>query len=379
MQRVLRFAESWFDPVPEPGPHDWLGTHPELMQTFDSFRIAFESNKGKIGPTASRQCLHLLPWRLSEQELALVGRIRDMLAAFFWPLRVAVLQPMASVPSLDLNGTADAEEVLKWLASGLRADSTLTLALTSTTLCLRSVAVFGASDWAALVGIINVEEYLRPFLEDPPMPFLSAVSPREMPGLRTEEGKEGLTNNVTVCEELARATCNQYGSVFFRRIVNVVAHQILHMFGILHCCYFRCLMNGSNNEEEERASPPFLCCMCLKKLHLVLGFEPLGRYSRLAVAWTLAGDEEVAKWYQTRVLAVQETFTTVREFVSKRGTSARGRPGAPPRMPAIADQRRPFSAGLYRPRQSQTPRQQTPLQQARLRGEYPPKAAAIEA
>ena len=34
------------------------------------------------------------------------------------------------------------------------------------------------------------------------------------------------------------------------RACKVMVHEVCHMFGIKHCVYFHCLMNGSNHDEE---------------------------------------------------------------------------------------------------------------------------------
>jgi len=39
------------------------------------------------------------------------------------------------------------------------------------------------------------------------------------------------------------------------RAVKVMVHEIGHLFGVKHCVYFNCLMNGSNNEEENNSKP----------------------------------------------------------------------------------------------------------------------------
>lgn len=44
-----------------------------------------------------------------------------------------------------------------------------------------------------------------------------------------------------------------------------MVHETCHMFGILHCVYWNCLMNGSNGPGDS-AGASFLCPVCLRKL-----------------------------------------------------------------------------------------------------------------
>jgi len=54
--------------------------------------------------------------------------------------------------------------------------------------------------------------------------------------------------------------------LLLRRSCKVLAHEMAHMFGIEHCIYFHCLMNGSNHLEESDARPMHLCPVDLRKL-----------------------------------------------------------------------------------------------------------------
>mmetsp|Transcript_72816 Transcript_72816/g.144711 ORF Transcript_72816/g.144711 Transcript_72816/m.144711 type:complete len:113 (-) Transcript_72816:836-1174(-) len=59
-------------------------------------------------------------------------------------------------------------------------------------------------------------------------------------------------------------------SRFLRRCGMVLCHEALHLFGIKHCVYASCLMNGSNHLEEAESRPFTLCPVDLRKLQLTL-------------------------------------------------------------------------------------------------------------
>ena len=40
-----------------------------------------------------------------------------------------------------------------------------------------------------------------------------------------------------------------------------------HLFGVKHCIYARCVMNGSNHIEEAESRPFVVCPVCLRKVH----------------------------------------------------------------------------------------------------------------
>ena len=70
--------------------------------------------------------------------------------------------------------------------------------------------------------------------------------------------------------------------VVLRRSCKVLAHETSHMFGIEHCIYFRCVMNGSNHLAESDARPLRLCPVDLRKLQWSVGFDVVERQKRLA-------------------------------------------------------------------------------------------------
>jgi len=345
LQRVLRFADAWFEPVPEPRVQDWLSLHSELMQTFDAFKAAFEQNRGRIGPAPERQCIHLLWLGPGEIEQRLLTQLIGLLAGFFSPLRVAPLRRPAWESLEGRREELDADAVLERMAAGLRADSALTLALTGLSLRSDGQQTFGATNWEGRVGVFSVGAYLTSGRSASPR---RAAQPERDPADQSPASVE-----FTLSEPLGPPM--RAGALLdFERIAKLLTHQAMHMFGILHCCYFRCLMNGCNTVEEVDSKPPYLCAMCLRKLHLVLGFDPLERYSKLASSWKASGHEETSLWYDVRVRMVRSTLPDSPprprsvEQASRRPRSAM-RPSAENLLAVLNEApRRPASRGNFR-------------------------------
>lgn len=53
------------------------------------------------------------------------------------------------------------------------------------------------------------------------------------------------------------------------------------MFGVRHCIYYECLVNGSNHLQESDSRPLELCVVCLRKLQSNIKFDILERYKKL--------------------------------------------------------------------------------------------------
>lgn len=73
-----------------------------------------------------------------------------------------------------------------------------------------------------------------------------------------------------------------YRSLILQRSCKVLAHETAHMFGLQHCIYYECVVNGSNGMNETDAEPQHLCPICLRKLHHTIGFDAMKRYEDLA-------------------------------------------------------------------------------------------------
>jgi archaemetzincin len=54
--------------------------------------------------------------------------------------------------------------------------------------------------------------------------------------------------------------------VLLRHTMDVLTHELGHCFGLKHCTYFSCVMQGFNSLEEAEGHAPDFCLVCLRKL-----------------------------------------------------------------------------------------------------------------
>ncbi|CAH1274292.1 AMZ2 [Branchiostoma lanceolatum] len=67
-------------------------------------------------------------------------------------------------------------------------------------------------------------------------------------------------------------------SVLLLRACKVMTHELCHMFGMKHCIYFSCCINGSNSRDESDRRPVDLCPICLRKLQEAVDFRLAVRF-----------------------------------------------------------------------------------------------------
>jgi len=65
------------------------------------------------------------------------------------------------------------------------------------------------------------------------------------------------------------------------RVCRTASHELGHCFGIEHCVYYACVMQGSSSLSEDARQPPYLCPVDLAKLLTATGSSAKQRYSML--------------------------------------------------------------------------------------------------
>ena len=85
-----------------------------------------------------------------------------------------------------------------------------------------------------------------------------------------------------------------------RRSFKVLNHEESHVFGLKHCIFYDCSMNGSNSLEEADNSAIHECPVCHQKLLESLQFDPEKRFKALSEIFSKHGLDEESQWWNTR-------------------------------------------------------------------------------
>ena len=125
-------------------------------------------------------------------------------------------------------------------------------------------------------------------------------------------GQASLRNRVGVYS-FARYDPGFYGekrkdsdeTLILKRSSGVLVHETGHMFGIHHCIYFQCVMNGSNHLEESDSRDLHLCPVCLRKLGWSTQFDVLKRYRDLQNVYEKLGLTKDAGWVKQRLAWIE--------------------------------------------------------------------------
>ena len=247
--RTFLTPDGDFRPVPLPRPTDWLAQHPERGQSYDEFRTWTTHQ-----PDATRHTLYLLPFGdFSEDAGPSLAEMRAY-AAHFFQMEVKLLPPyyphdLEFSPRQHARGGQRqllTTDILRFLETKLPPDAYCILGITLDDLYPQPAwnYVFGQASLENRVGIYSLARYDPAFWKE-------------------ERGA-------------------RYRELMLQRACKVLVHETAHMFGLQHCIYYECVVNGSNGLTETDGQPQSLCPVCLRKLHAAIGFDARKRYTDLA-------------------------------------------------------------------------------------------------
>lgn len=273
LQRAFASGDD-FEPMPLPGPRDWLARYPEGGQTFSEF-IRSEPNL----LDDQRRLIYLQPIGDFATEFApSLDKLREFTEAYFTletKLLPTLTIPVDQVTTRVREGTERpqwlAADILKILEPQLPPDAYCLVGVTLTDLYSLSTTtyVFGQATIKNRTGVFSFARFDPAFYDEP--------RPADVETL------------------------------ILRRSCHTLAHEICHIFGMQHCIYFKCPVNGSNNLDESDSRPMQLCPVCLRKLHSTIGFDPVERDRRLIDVYQQLGFVNEAEWIKHRLQTVTKS------------------------------------------------------------------------
>jgi archaemetzincin len=270
LQRAFEPGKD-FDVIPTPKTGDWLAVHYEPGQSFKDF-VKTKTNK----PDKKRNRIYLQPIGESAKGgLQLIETLKEY-ASIYFAMPVDVLASL-SLKDKDIttrinpftkNRQILTTDVLTVLKENLPDDAFCVPAITMEDLYPEPSwnFVFGQASLRERVGVYSFARYNPAFY-----------------------GDSNQTDN------------KDYEKILLKRSCRVLAHETAHMFGLLHCIYFRCVLNGSNHLKESDSRPLHLCPVCLRKLQHSAGFNVVNRYVQLFHFYQRNGFNNESQWIARRL------------------------------------------------------------------------------
>jgi archaemetzincin len=263
-QAAYRLSSD-FSALPFPSPGDWLNEHLEAGQSYDAYV------QGGVNRVSERRgTIYLLPvGEISHEHAPTLKELASFTATFFQiPVDALPQIPLESVASGKRQRSTGAQYLVQSIFGVLRPrvpkDAYALVALT-----LEDIYpgedwnfVFGQATFRERIGVHSLARYFPSFYGE------------------SDEKSETLIR---------------------RRAYKVLAHEVGHTFGLQHCTYFHCIMNGSNGMHETDGAPLHLCPVCLRKLQRNAKFDLATRYQATSRHFQKFKLEEEAAWHARRV------------------------------------------------------------------------------
>lgn len=90
----------------------------------------------------------------------------------------------------------------------------------------------------------------------------------------SDRSKSAMHSAVDALQHLAvRKDLVQLSNLWLGRVCKTASHELGHCFGMDHCVYYACVMQGTSGLTEDAGQPPYLCPVDLAKLFRVTGAD----------------------------------------------------------------------------------------------------------
>ncbi|TNV76605.1 hypothetical protein FGO68_gene6121 [Halteria grandinella] len=265
-------AETLFQPKTIKKSDDWLACHEEKGQTFQGFKDS--KTRNKTSKERNTIYLYIVDEMIDDD-------FKQMLLAyckaFYHGMQVNLMEPKIQG---DFMGRHQIPSRINQYTGMIQYDAGAILTKTipmipKSAYCMLTVTLqdlYPRPSWNFVFGLANLQERTGVFSFVRYDPLFQ--------GIETPDRDKILKRNAC----------------------GVMVHEIGHMFGIKHCTYYECTMNGSNSYEESTRAIRFLCPVCTKKLKLAIGFDTKERLVKLKEACEIIGFSENVEFYNNLLL-----------------------------------------------------------------------------
>lgn len=261
----VAYSPEFFIPMGKPQPFDWLYQFPEPGQSYDQYM-----QSGFKHPDKKRNVFYIIPVFLGNpKEIPFLKNIEEYSRLFFG-LQTKVLPPKiihngVSFRKRDSGNQFDAIQILDQIKRDIPPDG----------FCLMGVTV---------EDIFPQDNFNFVF------------------GLASPDDKTGIYSLARLNPVFYKLSQDE--SLYLVRSLKLISHEAGHIFGLYHCIYFNCLMNGCNNLPESDRSTLHLCPVCLRKLQTSNSFDNLKRYADLELFYYRHGLASDAIWVNRMLLNI---------------------------------------------------------------------------
>jgi len=268
--------ERGFERIPEPKAGEWLYHYLEKAQTFEAYKV-----QAVPRPSDERKTIVLQPLgSFNAEQLKVLEALREYAEVFFQvparlekPIEIklddATVELSRPVPMGQRHGTYEkqylAPKVMDLLLKPkLPKDACVYLGITMEDLCTPDTNfVFGIGSMKHRVGVYSLARYYPEFWGNP--------------------RKDGDTH------------------LALMRAFKVLNHETGHMFGLTHCIFYKCSMNGANTLDETDVTPLHYCPVCAKKLEWNIGQDSVKRFEQLIEFYKKYDFKAEADWQAARL------------------------------------------------------------------------------
>jgi len=269
--KIKDLVAPFFSPMGKPEESDWLARFNEPGQTFEEY-----INGNPTLPTAKRQTVYIQPMgEFTASQRKVLNLTAEYMKAFYnLPVKLNSVKGLENIPKdMKRSNPFDWQKQIK---TGYFLEVLLPKLL--------------PADAAAFICFTNYDLY-----PDENWNFVF--------------GQASLQNRVGVWSLWRFGSPDKSAEdykKFLARTLKVAMHETGHMFSMLHCTKYVCLMSGSNHLGEADRRPLDVCPECMAKIAWGMNYEPSKRYRNLAEFWKRQGWTDEEKSFIEKAEAVEK-------------------------------------------------------------------------